>query len=119
MCLIPKGQAVFVLQVTKLLSALINIPHHDNNFVIFVLPVSREDEKIPNITIPNITNVAAIDEQMKKGRISADLNLDIAAYTIQALSLGIKMALIGGPEKGYCKRDLETWIEKASCVISD
>ncbi|MEA2035808.1 MAG: hypothetical protein U9N40_10110 [Euryarchaeota archaeon] len=76
--------------------------------------MSKEDEKIPNIT-----NVAAIDEQMKKGRISADLNLDIAAYTIQALSLGIKMALIGGPEKGYCKRDLETWIEKASCVISD
>lgn len=101
MCLIPKGQAVFVLQVTKLLSALINIPHYGNSFVIFVLPVSKEDEKIPNIT-----NVAAIDEQMKKGWISGDLNLDIAAYTIQALSLGIKMALIGGPERGTAK---EIW----------
>ena len=49
---------------------------------------------------------AAIDEQMKKGRISGDLNLDVAAYTIQALSPGIKMALIGGLERGTAK---EIW----------
>lgn len=81
------------------------------NAIIGVFARSVYDEKTAGVLRKNFISMhdliqAAIDDQIKKGRISGDLNSDITAYTIQALSLGIKMTLVGGLERETAK---EIW----------
>ena len=81
------------------------------NAIIGVFARSVYDEKTARVLRKNFISMhdlfqTAIDDQIKKGRVSADLNSDITAYTIQALSLGIKMTLVGGLERKTAK---EIW----------
>jgi len=79
--------------------------------VVGVFARAAHDEKTAVVLRKNFAGMhdlleEAIREQKEKGKISGDVDPDVAAYAVQTLMLGIQMTTVGGLDRETAK---EVW----------